>query len=72
LARQRSVSFVGSVPALVLGLPDEPDDRDQVLVRLDRLSDKVQVLVVSDDAAVVDWARGLDGRGAVVELVRHV
>ena len=72
LARQRSVSFVGSVPALVLGLPDDPDDRDHVLVRLDRLSDKVQVLVVSDDTAVVDWARGLDGRGAVVELVRHV
>ena len=43
-----------------------------VLVRLDRLSDKVQVVVVSDDAAVVDWARGLDGRGAVVELLRHL
>ncbi|MFN7150100.1 MAG: hypothetical protein ACK4V6_11540 [Microthrixaceae bacterium] len=72
LARQRSVSFVGSIPALVLQLPDDPDDRANVLVRLDRLSDKVQVLVVSDDTAVVDWARGLDGRGAVVELQRHV
>jgi hypothetical protein len=66
------VSFVGSVPALVLELPDDPGERARVLTRLDRLSDKVQVLVVSDDTAVVDWARALDGRGAVVELVRHV
>ena len=72
LSRQRSISFVGAIPALVLDLPDTAATRAEVLVRLDRLSDKVQVLVVSDDPTVADWARQLDGRGGVVELApRH-
>jgi hypothetical protein len=72
LSRQRSISFVGAIPALVLDLPDTAATRSDVLVRLDRLSDKVQVLVVSDDPTVADWARQLDGRGGVVELApRH-
>jgi hypothetical protein len=68
LARQRAVSFVGSLPLLLDGLPDDPDVRAAVLRRLDRMSDLVQVVVVSDDDAAAAWAAGLGARGDCIEL----
>lgn len=68
LARQRSVSFVGSLPLVVDGLPDDPSVRAAVLGRLDRMSDLVQVVVVSDDDSAAVWAAGLGERGRCVEL----
>ena len=66
LARQRSLSFVGSLPLAVDGLPEDPAALDRVLARLDRMSDVVQVVVLSDDDAVAAWATGLGGRGRIV------
>lgn len=68
LARQRSVSFIGSLPLVVDGLPDDPSVRAAVLGRLDRMSDLVQVVVVSDDDSAAVWAAGLGERGRCVEF----
>jgi hypothetical protein len=68
LARQRSVSFVGALPMLVDGVPADPSARSAVLGRLDRMSDLVQVVVVSDDDAAAEWAAGLGDRGRCIEL----
>jgi len=66
LARQRSVSFVGSLPLAVDGLPDEPAALERILPRLDRMSDLVQIVVLSDDDAVAAWATGLGERGRLI------
>lgn len=68
LARQRSVSFVGALPMLVDGVPADPSARSAVLGRLDRMSDLVQIVVVSDDDAAAEWAAGLGDRGRCIEL----
>jgi hypothetical protein len=68
LARQRAVSFVGSVPVLVEGLPGDAAARDRVLGRLDRLSDLVQVVVLTDDDTAAAWAAGLGDRGRRIDL----
>lgn len=69
IAQQRSVSFVGSLPLLLIGLPDDdPVALRRLQLRLERLSDLVQVLVVDDRDDVADWAGGLGRGAAVVQL----
>lgn len=68
LARQRAVSFIGSVPLLVEGLPIDAPARDLVLRRLDRMSDLVQVIVLAEDDSAAAWAGGLGERGRRVDL----
>jgi hypothetical protein len=62
LASQRSVSYVGSVPMLVDGVLDglPPGAAVEVLERLEPVSESVQLVVVTDDPAVVAWAEGRD------------
>ncbi|MET0728541.1 MAG: hypothetical protein ABWZ76_09630 [Acidimicrobiales bacterium] len=58
LAAQRSVSIAGSLPLVVddalRGL--EADDVRQLLGRLERMADAVQVIILSDDPVVAEWA----------------
>ena len=58
LAAQRSVSLAGSLPLLLddalQGL-DEPE-LQHVLDRLERMAEAVQVIVVSEDPTVAEWA----------------
>lgn len=75
LANQRAVSYAGSVPLLL----DEPladrefEDVSNVFDRLERMSEVVQVIYLSDDADVVKWCRELGGdRAAVVEAGARV
>ncbi len=69
LAAQRTVSYAGSVP-LVLddALADVPDDEVRALLgKLERMSEAVQIVYLSDDARVVRWADGAGiNRAAVV------
>ncbi|MDQ2678845.1 MAG: hypothetical protein M3Y51_08890, partial [Actinomycetota bacterium] len=46
LAEQRSVSFAGSVPVLVDGLPEDPDAATAVVRRLQAMSDLIQVVLL--------------------------
>ena len=46
LAEQRSVSFAGSIPVLVDGLPEDPSDAAAVVRRLQAMSDLVQVVLL--------------------------
>ena len=72
LAELRTVSHVGSVPLMVRGLVrssgDSGDDDPSaaVLDRLGRMSDLVQVVVTTDDAAVAAWASALGPSDASV------
>lgn len=52
LAEQRSVSFAGSVPVLVDGLPDDTEAASAVLGRLHALSDLVQVVLLAEQRDV--------------------
>ncbi|HEY6532665.1 MAG TPA: hypothetical protein VIY72_10185, partial [Acidimicrobiales bacterium] len=69
LAALRHVSYAGSVPLVLVdtfrGLDDESVRR--VLGALTRMAESVQILVLSDDAAVSAWAseQGLE-KAAVV------
>jgi hypothetical protein len=68
LAGVRSVGLAGSVP-LVLDDPFgtlAPDEVPGVLTRMARLAGAVQVVVLSDDPAVVDWARSAGSEHARV------
>ncbi len=47
LAEQRSVSFAGSIPVLVDGLPEDPADAAAVVRRLQAMSDLVQVVLLA-------------------------
>ncbi len=47
LAEQRSVSFAGSVPVLVDGLPADPAEAAAVVRRLQAMSDLVQVVLLA-------------------------
>jgi hypothetical protein len=69
LAAQRSVSLGGSLPLVLddalLGLAQE--DMEHVLGRLERMSEAVQVIVISDDPATAAWvALAGEDRAAVV------
>lgn len=68
LARQRSVSFVGSVPIVVDGLPVAPAVRQRVLERLGRMSDLVQVIVLADEDAAAEWVGQLGEQARRIEL----
>ncbi|MCZ7525698.1 MAG: hypothetical protein M5U14_04495 [Acidimicrobiia bacterium] len=70
LARHPWLDHVGPLPIVVDGaLPAlSREARAEALHLLDRLAHEVQVVVVSDDAAIVQWARGRDGGAAVVSL----
>ena len=68
LAQQRSVSFVGSVPIVI-------DDAfaqwpmhqiSEVYTRLERMGDVIQIIMLTDDPAVADWAGGLGESRALV------
>ena len=59
LAEQRSVSFAGSIPVLVDGLPEDPADAAAVVRRLQAMSDLVQVVLL---AAGSDPSLGLVDR----------
>ncbi|MEI7592735.1 MAG: hypothetical protein WCK41_05895 [Actinomycetes bacterium] len=58
LAAQRSVSFAGSVPMVIDNALSDLDSSDTValLNKLDRMAGAVQVIYLSDDPAVMDWA----------------
>ena len=70
-AQQRSVSFVGSVPIVI----DDAfvhwsiEELSGILERLVRMSEVIQVIILTDDAQLVGWARDL-GRevASVVDL----
>lgn len=69
LAAQRSISLGGSVPLVLddalTGLSSE--DIGHVLGRLERMTEAVQVIVISDDPVTADWAtRAGADRAAVV------
>jgi chromosome segregation ATPase len=59
LAGQRGVSYAGSVPLLLDDtLRDlHPIEVDQLLERLERMADAVQLIVLADSDAVASWAQ---------------
>ena len=67
LAAQRQVSYAGSVPLVIddalAGVPD--DDVRRVLQGLSRMAESVQVLYLTDDPLVVEWAADRDDAGVV-------
>lgn len=69
LSAQRHVSYAGSVPLVfdeaLLGLPGE--EVRHLLERLERASESVQVIFLSDDRDVLDWvaSAGLERAAAV-------
>ncbi len=71
LAAQRAASFCGSVPLVI---DDALIGQDDFLVRslldkLERMSEAVQIIYLSDDGVVSAWAEGVGiQRAAVVEL----
>ncbi len=71
LAQQRSVSFVGSVPIVV----DDAfsawsiDELRDVFERLERMSEVIQIVMLTDDADISAWARSLGStRASVLDL----
>lgn len=68
LARQRNVSFVGSVPLLVEGVPLNADARTSLLTRALRMSELVQIVLVTDDTDSADWIDALGDRALRVDL----
>lgn len=69
LAALRNVSFVGSVPMVIddalAGVGD--DEVRRLLDKLERMSEAVQILYLSDDRRIGDWARAVGiERAAVV------
>jgi hypothetical protein len=68
LAAQRQVSYAGSVPLLIddalLGIPDA--DVRRVLDGLGRMAESVQVVYLSEDPAVLEWAQRQHDRAAAV------
>jgi hypothetical protein len=72
LAAQRSVAFVGSVPVIIdNALADMPAvDAVYLMNRLDRMSETIQVVYLTDDDAVLQWATALHAeRGALAAYV---
>jgi len=71
LAAQRSVSFVGSVPLVIVDAFSEwtIDELSAVYERLARMSEVIQIIVISDDPDLLRWVRLLgSARGDAVEL----
>jgi uncharacterized protein YhaN len=70
LSAQRSVSYAGSVPLVLdetlLGLPTE--EVRSLLDHLERMSESVQIIYLSDDRDVLDWvaSAGIERAAAVV------
>jgi uncharacterized protein YhaN len=71
LAQQRAVSFVGSVPMVL----DDSfrgfriGDLSDVFVRLERMSEVVQIVYLTEDPEVGAWATRLgDQRARVLDL----
>jgi uncharacterized protein YhaN len=68
MARQRSSSFVGSIPIVL----DDAfvnwsyEDLVEVLERIRRMSDVIQVILLTDDVDIARWARELGRDRAVV------
>lgn len=71
LAQQRSVSFVGSVPLVIddAFVNWSVEELSGVLERLVRMSEVIQIIILTDDVEIHSWARSL-GRGvaSVVDL----
>jgi hypothetical protein len=68
MARQRSSSFVGSIPIVL----DDAfvnwsyEDLGEVLERIRRMSDVIQVILLTDDVDIARWARELGRDRALV------
>jgi uncharacterized protein YhaN len=70
LAALRSVSYAGSVPLVIDDALADLSERDveHLLHKLERMSESVQIVYLSDDPTVSTWARGIGfERGAVVD-----
>ncbi|CAN5708970.1 hypothetical protein BH10ACT3_BH10ACT3_09690 [soil metagenome] len=68
LAQQRAVSFVGSVPLLLDGVPADEDSCAAVFGRAARLDELVQIVVLSDDDRVLDWVAHSAPAAAVIQF----
>lgn len=68
LAEQRAVSFAGSLPLVVDGLPTDPRLRDRLLERLRAMSDLIQIVVLSDEPAVREWVARQGHDAALVQV----
>lgn len=68
LAALRTVSYAGSVPLLIddalAGKPRK--EVEQLLHKLERMSESVQIIYLSDDDAVTGWADGIGFERAAV------
>ncbi len=68
LAQQRSVSFVGSVPLVIddafVNWPFEA--MGELLARLERMGEVIQIVFLTDDPGVGNWARDLGPDRALV------
>ncbi len=73
LAAQRNVSFSGSVPMVLddalLGL--DADQVHSLLNKLERMSEAVQILYLSDDPDVAEWANSVGLTHAAVVSLPH-
>jgi len=73
LAAQRAVSFSGSVPLLVddalAGL--DPAVVRSLLDRLERMSEAVQIIYLSDDPQIADWVASVGIQRAAVVTAPH-
>ncbi len=71
LAAQRNVSFAGSVPFVIddalSGVPSEMVPG--LLAKLERMAEAVQIVYLSDDPVVQDWASGVGFEMAAVVRV---
>jgi hypothetical protein len=75
LAQQRSVSFVGSVPLVIDDAFSDWsfDELREVFVRLERMSEVIQIIYLTDDSDVGSWARNLGAdRARVLDLRARV
>ncbi len=73
LAAQRAVSFSGSVPLIIdEALVGQPDDLVRSLLdKLERMSEAVQIIYLSDDLTVAAWADGVGIQRAAVVAIPH-
>ena len=73
LAAQRQQSFVGSLPLVISGALDGVTDDEglvHLLDRLERMAGAVQIVHLTDDSRIIEWAELLDeDRAAVVRPV---
>lgn len=73
LAAQRQQSFVGSLPLVIAGALDGVTDDEglvHLLDRLERMAGAVQIVHLTDDPRIIEWAEQLDEeRAAVVRPV---